>query len=241
MPVSSTPTLRTIRPLARPMAMPVLRTTQFTKSKHQPRSLLQQVSDQIGGLIPGIGHLATQAGVQLMAPIRAARDVVEGNISPLHGLKVMALGSVPGSVQGSEADIRKYTPLSADMADSMIRTAGNLRHPGLVEKAFGITLRELLLDYGGGSASGRPKATRVCSRSTIISSARSAAPIERMQWWMRPGPSRPCATSKPPTPIAPASRLPVPPSFSDARQPDPFPLFHHAHPPLHRHGNHRPA
>ncbi len=34
--------------------------------------------------------------------------------------------------------------------------AGNVRHGGLVEKAFGLTLRELLYEYGGGSASGRP-------------------------------------------------------------------------------------
>jgi formate dehydrogenase iron-sulfur subunit len=37
-----------------------------------------------------------------------------------------------------------------------IQLAGNLKHGGLVEKAFGVTLRELLYDYGGGSASGRP-------------------------------------------------------------------------------------
>src|SRR5207253_5960894 len=34
--------------------------------------------------------------------------------------------------------------------------AGNIKHGGLVEKAFGLTLRQLLYDYGGGSASGRP-------------------------------------------------------------------------------------
>jgi formate dehydrogenase iron-sulfur subunit len=34
--------------------------------------------------------------------------------------------------------------------------AGNIKHGGLVEKAFGITLRELLYDFGGGSATGRP-------------------------------------------------------------------------------------
>ncbi|HET8596174.1 MAG TPA: NADH-ubiquinone oxidoreductase-F iron-sulfur binding region domain-containing protein [Castellaniella sp.] len=34
--------------------------------------------------------------------------------------------------------------------------AGNIRYGGLVEKAFGLTLRELLYDYGGGSRSGRP-------------------------------------------------------------------------------------
>jgi len=37
-----------------------------------------------------------------------------------------------------------------------VQLAGNLKRGGLVEIAFGITLRELLHDYGGGSASGRP-------------------------------------------------------------------------------------
>src|SRR3546814_6858277 len=34
--------------------------------------------------------------------------------------------------------------------------AGNIKQGGLVEKAFGLTLLELLVDFGGGSASGRP-------------------------------------------------------------------------------------
>jgi formate dehydrogenase iron-sulfur subunit len=34
--------------------------------------------------------------------------------------------------------------------------AGNIRQGGLVELAFGVTLRELIYDYGGGTASGRP-------------------------------------------------------------------------------------
>ena len=43
-----------------------------------------------------------------------------------------------------------------------IQLAGNVKRGGLVEKAFGITLRELLHDFGGGSASGRPiKAVQV--------------------------------------------------------------------------------
>ncbi len=37
-----------------------------------------------------------------------------------------------------------------------LQLAGNIKHGGLVEKAFGLTLRELLYDYGGGSLSGRP-------------------------------------------------------------------------------------
>ncbi|HKT97622.1 MAG TPA: NADH-ubiquinone oxidoreductase-F iron-sulfur binding region domain-containing protein [Paraburkholderia sp.] len=34
--------------------------------------------------------------------------------------------------------------------------AGNIARGGLVEVAFGVTLRELMVDYGGGTASGRP-------------------------------------------------------------------------------------
>lgn len=36
-----------------------------------------------------------------------------------------------------------------------IQLAGNIKHGGLIELAFGVTLRELLHDFGGGSASGR--------------------------------------------------------------------------------------
>ena len=35
-----------------------------------------------------------------------------------------------------------------------------------------------------------PNAWRVVERRIIISKARSATPIERMQWWIRPGPKR---------------------------------------------------
>jgi formate dehydrogenase iron-sulfur subunit len=37
-----------------------------------------------------------------------------------------------------------------------IQLAGNIKYGGLVEKAFGITLREAIYDYGGGTATGRP-------------------------------------------------------------------------------------
>lgn len=36
-----------------------------------------------------------------------------------------------------------------------IQLAGNIKHGGLIEKAFGVTLRQLMFDFGGGSASGR--------------------------------------------------------------------------------------
>ena len=37
-----------------------------------------------------------------------------------------------------------------------LQLAGNIKRGGLVEKAFGVSVNELLYDYGGGSLSGRP-------------------------------------------------------------------------------------
>jgi formate dehydrogenase iron-sulfur subunit len=37
-----------------------------------------------------------------------------------------------------------------------MQLTGNIKHGGLVEIAFGLTLRQLLYDFGGGSLSGRP-------------------------------------------------------------------------------------
>jgi formate dehydrogenase iron-sulfur subunit len=37
-----------------------------------------------------------------------------------------------------------------------LQLAGNVRRGGLVERAFGLTVKELVYDYGGGSATGRP-------------------------------------------------------------------------------------
>ena len=58
-------------------------------------------------------------------------------------------------------------------------------------------LRDPLAAPRPGRRSGVPNAVRAPTRSHIMSSARSAIPIARMQWWMRPGPSRACAIAKP--------------------------------------------
>jgi hypothetical protein len=54
-------------------------------------------------------------------------------------------------------------------------------------------------------ATDEPNVVRVSARFTMSSSARSATPIVRMQWWMRPGPSRACDSAKPSP--SPPSRL----------------------------------
>ncbi|MGO4573804.1 formate dehydrogenase beta subunit [Microvirga sp. 2TAF3] len=43
-----------------------------------------------------------------------------------------------------------------------VQLAGNVKHGGLIELSFGVTLRELVHDFGGGTATGRPvKAVQV--------------------------------------------------------------------------------
>jgi formate dehydrogenase iron-sulfur subunit len=68
---------------------------------------------------------------------------------------VISLASVPIILDKGGEFYRDYG-MGRSRGTLPLQLAGNIRHPGLVEIAFGMTLRELLYDYGGGSASGRP-------------------------------------------------------------------------------------
>jgi len=68
---------------------------------------------------------------------------------------VMSFAAVPLIVARGGAFYRDFGQ-GRSRGTLPFQLAGNLKRPGLVEKAFGVTLRELLYDYGGGSASGRP-------------------------------------------------------------------------------------
>ncbi len=74
---------------------------------------------------------------------------------------VVTLGSVPNIVNlGGE----RYAQMGVNRSKGTLafQLAGNIRRGGLVEKHFGLTLRELIDDWGGGTASGRPvKAVQV--------------------------------------------------------------------------------
>ncbi len=74
---------------------------------------------------------------------------------------VITLASVPIILARGAAFYRDHG-VGRSRGTLPIQLAGNIRRGGLVEKAFGITLRELLMDFGGGTASGRPiKAVQV--------------------------------------------------------------------------------
>lgn len=68
---------------------------------------------------------------------------------------VISLASVPIIMDKGGEFYRDYG-MGRSRGTLPIQLAGNLKQCGLVEKAFGVTLRELLYDYGGGSASGKP-------------------------------------------------------------------------------------
>ena len=68
---------------------------------------------------------------------------------------VLSFAAVPYIMaEGSEA--YKNYGMGRSRGTLPFQLAGNIRHGGLVEKAFGITLRQLVEDFGGGTATGKP-------------------------------------------------------------------------------------
>jgi formate dehydrogenase iron-sulfur subunit len=68
---------------------------------------------------------------------------------------VISLASVPVILHRGAAFYRDFG-VGKSRGTLPIQLAGNVKRGGLIERAFGITLRELLYDYGQGTASGRP-------------------------------------------------------------------------------------
>jgi len=68
---------------------------------------------------------------------------------------VISLATVPIILDKGAAFYTNYG-MGRSRGTLPIQLAGNVKQTGLVELAFGATLRELLYDFGGGSASGRP-------------------------------------------------------------------------------------
>ncbi len=68
---------------------------------------------------------------------------------------VITLATVP-TILANGASAYKEFGQARSRGTLPLQLAGNIRRGGLVERAFGLTVRELLEDYGGGSLSGRP-------------------------------------------------------------------------------------
>ncbi len=68
---------------------------------------------------------------------------------------VMSLASVP-IILSRGGEFYKSFGMGRSRGTLPIQLAGNIRRGGLVERAFGLTLNELIEEYGGGTWSGRP-------------------------------------------------------------------------------------
>jgi len=123
-------------------------------------------------------HVRKAAGAYVCGEETAMLESIEGKrgivrakppIPALQGLfgkpsvinNVITFASVPIILARGAAFYKDYG-VGRSRGTLPIQLAGNIKYGGLVEKAFGVTLRELMVDYGGGSASGRPiKAVQV--------------------------------------------------------------------------------
>jgi formate dehydrogenase iron-sulfur subunit len=144
---------------------------------------LATASGFLGDDILGSGHrfhldVRKAAGSYVCGEETAMLESIEGKRGvvrakpPLPALKglfgqptiinnVITLASVP-IILARGAAFYKNHGVGRSHGTLPIQLAGNIRFGGLIEKAFGVTLRQLLYDFGGGSASGRPiKAVQV--------------------------------------------------------------------------------
>ncbi len=74
---------------------------------------------------------------------------------------VITLASVP-FILSNGAETYKNHGAGKSKGTLTIQLCGNVKYPGLYEMDFGISLKELLYDIGGGTATGRPLKTVQC-------------------------------------------------------------------------------
>ena len=116
---------------------------------------------------PALGAGAYICGEEtsLLESLEGKRGVVRAKpplpaISGLFGKptvinNVISLATVPIIMAKGAAYYRDYG-VGRSHGTLPFQLGGNLKQGGLVEKAFGLSLRDLLYEFGGGSASGRP-------------------------------------------------------------------------------------
>ncbi len=113
----------------------------------------------------GAGSYVCGEETALLESIEGKRGIVRAKpplpaISGLFGKptvinNVISLATVP-VIFARGASYYKEFGMGRSRGTLPIQLAGNIRYGGLVEKAFGLTLREMLYDFGGGTRSGRP-------------------------------------------------------------------------------------
>ncbi len=136
-------------------------------------AVMQDALDQAGSWLNGFSiEIRKAAGAYVCGEETALMESIEGrrgivrNKPPLPAIEglfgaptvinnVISLASVPDILAEGAAFYHGYG-VDRSRGTLPFQLAGNLRYGGLVEVPFGLTLRELLYDFGGGSVSGRP-------------------------------------------------------------------------------------
>ncbi len=116
----------------------------------------------------GAGSYVCGEETAMLESIEGKRGVVRAKppLPALQGLfgkptiinNVISFATVPIILDRGAAFYRDYG-MGRSKGTLPWQIAGNVKQSGLVEKAFGLTLRELVFDFGGGTLSGRPVKT----------------------------------------------------------------------------------
>lgn len=101
----------------------------------------------------------------MLESLEGRRGIVRAKppLPAVHGLfgcptvinNVLTFAAVP-TILARGADFYRGYGVGRSHGTLPFQLGGNIRRGGLVEKAFGLTLRELVFGFGGGTASGRP-------------------------------------------------------------------------------------
>ncbi|MCX8006118.1 MAG: formate dehydrogenase, partial [Burkholderiaceae bacterium] len=113
----------------------------------------------------GAGSYVCGEETALLESLEGKRGIVRAKpplpaISGLFGKptvinNVLTLATVP-AILAHGAAAHRDLGCERSRGTLAVQLAGNVKRGGLIEVPFGVTLREILYDFGGGSASGRP-------------------------------------------------------------------------------------
>ena len=131
----------------------------------------------LGGSIAGTGHafdldVRLGAGAYICGEETAMLESLEGRrgivrakpplpaIAGLFGKptvinNVLSFAAVPTVLDRGPEFYANYG-MGRSRGTLPVQLSGNVKYPGLIEAAFGVTLRQIIYEFGGGTASGRP-------------------------------------------------------------------------------------
>jgi formate dehydrogenase iron-sulfur subunit len=124
----------------------------------EARSFHLEIREAAGAYICGeeTSLLESLEGKRGMVRYRPPLPAIKGLFGqPTIVNNVISLASVP-IILDKGAEFYKNYGSGRSRGTLTVQLAGNVKRGGLVEVGFGLTLRELLLDFGGGTATGRP-------------------------------------------------------------------------------------